>query len=81
MMIAQNHGVYSVSLRLSMARTISRDTFSGDATSGPGKGSPAVIGVETKPGLIVRTCTPALNRRAFRPSQNAERAAFALPYR
>src|SRR5260363_194348 len=67
--------------RRSMPRRITRATFSAEATSGFGSGSPCVIGVATKPGLIVSTCTPDLNKRARNPAQYALKAALAAPYK
>ena len=63
-----------------IARTMPAATASGRAHSAPLFAMAAVIGVSTKPGLIVRTWTPARASRPRRPLQNAISAALAAPY-
>ena len=53
----QKKGVYSTSLFLLYARTISFATFSGFVTK-ISPSNPSVIGVSTKPGLTVSTWIP-----------------------
>lgn len=64
----QNQGVYTTSSRRSIARTMSRATSCGSATSGePGSRRPQVIAVSTKPGFTVMTAMPREATRLRRP--------------
>ena len=58
----QNQGMYTTLRRASIARWMARPTRRGLAKS-RFFGTPAVIGVSTKPGLIVRTLTPERKSR------------------
>src|SRR5574337_857791 len=74
----QNHGRYTTARRLSSAFTIPRATLPDWAHSNPFLNS-RVIGVSTKPGLIVSTVTPWPFSRWRRPLRKALTAALAAP--
>ena len=76
----QNHGVYTTAAPEVMPRTMDLATAVGVAHRGPFLSKAAVIGVSTKPGLIVTTVTPFLCKRWRSPLVKAVTAAFAEPY-
>ena len=80
MMGRQKPGRYTTSRRRSIACTMPRAMRAGFAQSRPLFGISRVIGVSTKPGLTVMTCTPHFWSRCRRPERNALTSAFALPY-
>ena len=78
MMKRQNQGVYSVERPLLMALSMSAATCSGVAQMGPFLCA-AVMGVSTKPGLMVRTLMPSFESSLRMPSHQVDRADLAEP--